>query len=62
MGLEIAADDYITKPFSNRELLARVRSVLRRYAATSLPETAPTRGERRAYRFEGWSSTCPRAA
>src|SRR5471030_1013546 len=30
MGLETAADDYITKPFSNRELLARVRAVLRR--------------------------------
>src|SRR5579862_5319972 len=30
MGLEFAADDYITKPFSNRELLARIRAVLRR--------------------------------
>jgi two-component system, OmpR family, response regulator len=59
MGLEIAADDYITKPFSNRELLARVRSVLRRYAATSLPEAAPTRAERRAYRFEGWELNVP---
>ena len=54
MGLETAADDYITKPFSNRELLARVRAVLRRcqgrYAAA-----APARGaRRRAYRFAGW--------
>jgi two-component system OmpR family response regulator len=59
MGLEIAADDYITKPFSNRELLARVRSVLRRYAATSPADAAPARVERRAYRFEGWELNVP---
>jgi two-component system OmpR family response regulator len=33
MGLELAADDYVVKPFSLRELLARIRAVLRRYAA-----------------------------
>jgi two-component system response regulator VicR len=33
LGLEIGADDYVTKPFSNRELLARVKANLRRYAA-----------------------------
>lgn len=55
MGLEMAADDYLTKPFSNRELLARIRSVLRRYqvnpteAGGSAPDT-----KRRAYRFSGW--------
>src|SRR6195952_6054128 len=43
MGLEIAADDYVTKPFSNRELLARIRAVLRRYAATSQPDDALAR-------------------
>ena len=32
VGLELGADDYVTKPFSIRELLARVKSVLRRTA------------------------------
>lgn len=41
VGLEIGADDYITKPFSSRELLARVRAVLRRHgdAVDLLPTT-----------------------
>lgn len=40
LGLEIGADDYVTKPFNERELLARVKSVLRRLSiqASSLPE------------------------
>ena len=54
MGLEMAADDYVTKPFSNRELLARVRAVLRRYQGRP-PCDPPVRGtRRRAYRFAGW--------
>jgi DNA-binding response OmpR family regulator len=54
MGLEIAADDYITKPFSNRELLARIRAVLRRYQARR-DAPAPARdAPHRAYRFSGW--------
>ncbi len=53
MGLELAADDYITKPFSPRELLARLRAVLRRYQTSA--EVLPARNEkRRAYRFAGW--------
>jgi two-component system OmpR family response regulator len=36
VGLEIGADDYVTKPFSKRELLARIRSVLRRGSRTEL--------------------------
>jgi two-component system OmpR family response regulator len=53
MGLELGADDYIIKPFSPRELLARVRAVLRRYKTAS--EVLPARNEkRRAYRFADW--------
>jgi DNA-binding response OmpR family regulator len=51
MGLELAADDYITKPFSSRELVARIHAVLRRVQN----ETEPRAGEMvRAYRFGGW--------
>src|ERR1700761_5933979 len=49
MGLELGADDYLTKPFSPRELLARIRTVLRR-ARGSVPEASGD-GEVRAYRF-----------
>jgi two-component system, OmpR family, response regulator len=49
VGLEIGADDYVVKPFEPRELVARIRSVLRR--AAKLP---PVIEEDAIYEFEGW--------
>ena len=51
IGLEMGADDYLPKPFNSRELIARIKAVLRRGAAG--PEAEPTRQER-FYCFEGW--------
>lgn len=44
-GLEIGADDYITKPYSPRQLVARTQAVLRRFAASSQSEPVPSRRE-----------------
>lgn len=53
MGLELGADDYVTKPFSPRELLARIRAVLRRtHQRPALEEVRSDK--RRAFRFAGW--------
>jgi DNA-binding response OmpR family regulator len=52
VGLELGADDYVTKPFNLRELLARVRAVIRRF---DRPRSSPAREpERGGYRFAGW--------
>jgi len=51
MALELGADDYLTKPFSPRELLARVRAILRR-RRMDLRQQRPE--GLRAYRFGGW--------
>ena len=42
VGLEIGADDYVTKPYSPRELVARIRAVLRRQVGDSTEMTPPT--------------------
>jgi DNA-binding response OmpR family regulator len=45
LGLELGADDYVTKPFSRRELLARVKAILRRRATSSESVDAYSFGE-----------------
>jgi two-component system OmpR family response regulator len=52
MGLELAADDYLTKPFSPRELLARIRALLRR--TRERQTVADVVQKIRAYRFAGF--------
>ncbi len=42
LGLELGADDYVTKPFNPREVLARVRAILRRQQRTQESQAAPT--------------------
>lgn len=55
IGLEIGADDYVGKPFNPRELVARIRAVLRRTGETARPP-APAAG--RAFRFAGFAVEC----
>ena len=52
VGLEVGADDYVTKPFELRELLARIKAVLRRIEPAHAP--APAAAERNRLRFARW--------
>lgn len=52
VGLELGADDYLAKPFNPRELLARIRAILRRAAE---PADAPDEKPLRALVFNGWT-------
>jgi len=52
VGLEMGADDYVLKPFSPRELVARIKTILRRSGATGPREVQSAAA---IYRFEGWT-------
>ena len=51
VGLEVGADDYITKPFNSRELVLRVKNLLRRTAAVTQTKPAPSN----CFHFDGWT-------
>lgn len=56
LGLELGADDYVTKPFSLRELLARVKAILRRSENFSLPENKLVRIGKIEVDFNGYKA------
>lgn len=51
VGLELGADDYIAKPFNVREVIARIRAVLRRSSVAQSPELETNR---ELFTFDGW--------
>ena len=53
IGLEVGADDYIAKPFDNRQLLARIHSILRRLS-TSISYKQTTHDTENIVQFNGW--------
>ena len=55
VGLELGADDYISKPFHVREVLARVGAVIRRYEATDAAN-GPKKQEPQIYSFQRWTA------
>lgn len=58
VGLELGADDYIPKPFLMREVIARIRAVLRRYVSSATPVSAGGSGgddNNERFAFDGWT-------
>lgn len=55
VGLEMGADDYVLKPFSPRELVARIKTVLRRSGNGTGAGPRETQQQTAAYHFEGWT-------
>jgi len=55
VGLELGADDYISKPFHPREVVARIRAVLRRKAAPAAPPKPVARAQSERLTFAGWT-------
>jgi len=62
VGLEIGADDYIAKPFHLREVLARVKSVLRRRKPAREPAAPPSAQNGETIRFDAGCLTLPAAS
>src|SRR3546814_4442632 len=56
VGLELGADDYLPKPFGTRELIARIRAILRRVGV----ERGPDEHRENEARFDGWIVNFPR--
>ena len=54
VGLEIGADDYIVKPFHNREMIARIASVLRRSQSAAVEDGTLPSADDHVARFKGW--------
>lgn len=55
VGLEIGADDYVTKPFNSRELIARLQRAIRRYKLTKTSNAAEADDDSHIFRFDTWT-------